>query len=419
MKAILIATAIVAAVGIAIVQHSRLSELHAETATLEAGRTTSAMKGDGRSRLATATQREATVAQIEFVHETMIEVMVAYHYRSEHHDQERMKQLFLAAMDFSGRDIARLVELLRDDPRLAGAEADEIADFCRHIFSEAAPFGLKDYLLANRDLPDWQNLFDSAFRNCLHADGRRAIKTFEEESARGNRDYATTAIRASVLLELAVSDPDKMLALAVSPEFSADPDALFKLGGFTANRIDNPSDHQRYLSAMWRAQERNPSPLLDEIRQDYVSGMGQRLYQWPAADAISLIDSGFTADERFSIVDTLARRGDLNDPGKWFDWFLRIDPKEWTAWTQREGVRDQHPLVTQIESRSIYDPQSSGGWLGKIPPGALRDEATLSYAWMIADRDPDRAAGYLAELPESKGKQNLVQRIENARNSEN
>lgn len=418
MKPILIATAMVAAVGIAIVQHSRLSELHAETASLEAGRTTSAMKRDDRSRPATATQREATDAQIELVHETMIEAMVAYQNRIARPDPGRMKQLLLAASDFSGRDIAHFIELMRNDPRLAGAEAEEIADVCREIFSEVAPFAWRDYLMANRDLPDWQHLFDSAVSNCLHANGRRAIKTFEEEFARGNRDYATTTIRTSVLLELAVSDPDKMLALAVSPEFAADPDALLNLGGFIANGIDNPSDHQRYLTAMWRAQERNPSPFLEKIRQDYVSGMGQWLYQWPAADAISLIDSGFTPDERFSTVDTLARRGDLNDPEKWFDWFLRIDPNAWEAWTQREGIRGRHPLVTQIESRSIYDPQSSGGWLGKIPPGALRDEATLSYAWMIADRDPDRAAGYLAELPESKGKQNLVQRIGNARKSE-
>lgn len=266
MKPILIATAMVAAVGIAIVQHSRLSDLHAENASLEAGRTTLAMKRDGRSRLATATQREATAAQIELVHETMIEAMVAYKNRIARPDSGRMKQVFLAASDFSSGDIARFVELLRGDPRLAGAEADEIADVCHYIFSDAAPFAWRDYLMANRDLPNWQNLFDSAFRMCLHADSRRAIKTFEEEFARGNRDYATTTIRTSVLLKLAVSDPDKMLALAVSPELAADPDALANLGGFIANGIDTPSDHQHYLTAMWRAQERNPSPLLEKIR---------------------------------------------------------------------------------------------------------------------------------------------------------
>ena len=418
MKPILIATTMVAAVGIAIVQHSRLSDLLAENASLEAGRTTAAMKRDDRSRPATATQREATVAQIEFVHETMIEAMVAFQNRTARPDPERMKQLFLAASDFSGRDIARLVEHLRNDPRLAGAEADEIAAACGEIFAEAAPFAWRDYLLANRDLPGWQNLFDSAFRNCLHADGRRAIKTFEEESARGNRDYATTAIRLGVLRELAVIDPDKMLALAVSPEFAADPAVHVDLGGVIAGRIDNPSDHQHYLTAMWRAQERNPSPLLEKIRQDYVSGMAGRFQEWPAADAIPLIDSGFTADERFSAAATIARRGDLNDTDKWIDWFLRIDPKAWEAWTQRQGIRDRHPLVIQIENRSIEDAKTAGCWLEKIPPGALRDEATLTYAWMIAERDPDRAAGYLAELPESKGKQNLVRRIGNARKSE-
>jgi hypothetical protein len=47
--------------------------------------------------------------------------------------------------------------------------------------------------------------------------------------------------------------------------------------------------------------------------------------------------------------------------------------------------------------------------------GQLRDEATLEYAWMIADRDPERAASYLDQLPQTEGKQNLEGKIKHAR----
>lgn len=415
MKPILIAIFVVAATGIAILQHLKLTDLQAETARLEAGKTTSATKRTDRSLPATEIHTEASTEQIEFVREAMIEAIVSFHKRTARNDPERMKQLMLAVREFSGNDIARLIELLHGDPRLAGLAAGQGVDACREIFAEAAPFAWKDYLEAHRDLPEWQNLFDAAVRNCLREDGKRTLAMIEKETARGNPNVATTGIRSSVLLELATSDPDKMLAMAASPEFTADPDALAHLGGASASTIQDLSGHQHFLAALQRAQEKNPSPALTKIREDYLSNMAQQLSDWPPADAISLIESGLTPDEQFSTVAAPARVSDLPDPEKWIDWFLKIDPKEWAAWTQRKGTRDRHPLVSQIESRAIQDLQAPSEWLKKIPPGDLRDEATLSYAWMIADRDPDRAASYLGELPESKGKQNLVKKIGKAK----
>ena len=50
-----------------------------------------------------------------------------------------------------------------------------------------------------------------------------------------------------------------------------------------------------------------------------------------------------------------------------------------------------------------------------MPPGDLRSKAVLEHAWTIVERDPDRASGYLAELPESKEKQDLVEKISEAK----
>jgi hypothetical protein len=417
MKPALIAAAVVAAALIATVQQIKLSDLNAETARLEAGKNPSPVKHADRS-IQAETQQEATTEQFEHVRETLIEVVLSYQDRTGRRDPERIKRLLLAAGNFSANDIAQLIPLLSDDPRLAGIDADRTFKACRKLFSEIAPFAWRDYLAAHRDLPGWQDLFDAAVANCLRADDKRALAMIEQETAKGNPEVATSGIRSSVLLALADSDPDKMLARAISPEFTADPDALFKLGGFVDDKLETPADHLRFLAALRRAQKKNPSPVLAEIRKDYVNEMANGLYQWPAVDAISLISSEFTPAERFHVAEQCASRIDLSDPEKWINWFLKIDPAEWSEWSKREGNPSKHPLVRQIASRSIQDSEEPARWLGMIPPGELREQATLEHAWTIADRDPDRAASYLAKLPDSKGKQNLIKKIGAARGAQ-
>ncbi|MES2924433.1 MAG: hypothetical protein V4819_22970 [Verrucomicrobiota bacterium] len=416
MKPILIATAILAAVGFAIVQQSKLSDLKAETARLEAGKTPSAVKRADRSLPAAEVPRQATAAQIELVRGTMAEALVAFQKRTSHPDPERMKQLLLAVRDFSGKDIARLLALLRDDPRLAGLEADKIVDACREIFSEAAPFAWRDYLESHRDLPDWQKLFDSAVSNCLKADGKRAIEQFEEETARGNRDFATSGIRTGVLLKLVASDPDKMLAMAASPEFAADPDALAHLGGFVDDQLKKPEDHLRFLAALRRATGKNPdSPLWQTVRKDYVREMSNQLQMWPFEPMKTLVDGEFTREEKWLVAEQASHRGDLEDKSKWADWFLGIDPAEWDRWAAGQPQRLLHPVIGMLGDWGRNDVAAASAWVEKLPPGDLRSKAVLEHAWSIADRDPDRAAGYLGELPESKGKQNLVKKIGKAK----
>jgi hypothetical protein len=416
MKPALIVTVILAAVGIAIVQHSKLSDLKAETVRLEAGKTPSAMKRADRSLPAVETPREATAAQIELVRETMIEALVAFQNRTARPDPERMKQLLLAVRDFSGKDIERLLALLRDDPRLAGMKADKIVDACRDIFSEAAPFAWRDYLEAHRDLPDWQKLFDSAVSNCLQADGKRAIEQFEDETARGNPDFATSGIRTGVLLKLAASDPDKMLAMAASPEFAADPDALAHLGGFVDDQLKKPEDHHRFLAALRRAAEKQPdSPLWQTIRKDYVREMTNQLPTWPFEQMKTLVDGEFSREEKWLAANQASHRGDLDDKSKWADWFLGIDLAEWDRWAADQPQKSKHPVISLLGDWGRNDVTAASAWVETMPAGDLRSKAVLEHAWTVADRDPDRATGYLAELPESKGKQNLVKKIGKAK----
>lgn len=415
MKPILIVTVVAAAVTVAVIQHRKLSDLKVETVRLEAVRTPPTSKRSGRASSSAEIPRQATPEQLELARETMVEALVSYQKRGTRLDPERMKQLFLAAGDFSGKDIATFIGLLGTDPRLAGLEGEAITDVCREIFSAAAPFAWKAYLEEHRDLPDWQNLFDSVVASCLRADGKRALAQFEEETARGNRDFASSSIRASVLRNLAASDPDKMLAMAALPDFAADPDALAHLGGGTASQLKKPDDHHRFLAALRRATGRNPdSSFLQTVRNDYIGAMRQQLQQWPLDSVQPLVDGEFTREEKQQFAEQVARRGDLENPSKWADWFLGIDLAEWDRKIEDGTQPAKHPLVSQVANWSRTDASAAAAWLEKVPPGDLRSKVVQAFAWTIADRDPDLAADYLDELPESTGKRNLLQKIGNA-----
>jgi hypothetical protein len=412
---ILVLTA-AAVAAVALHQQRRLTGLREEARRLENQASTSSSTGSRRAPV--EPPKEARPGQVEFARESMVETLLALQVRnggSNPEQAERLKRLLLAAKDLTARDMEAVMAALLSDARLAAVERDQILLICHQLFGGAAPFSWREYLAAHRELPDWQRHFDDVCRICLKEDGKRALALIEEETTRGNPEVATTGIRTSVLLELAASDPDKMLARAVSPELAADPDALAHLGGYVDDQFKEPADHRRFLAALRRAQEKNPSPVLAKIREDYTREMAGQLAGWPAAEAIALLESEFTADERFLVAYQSASRVDLSGPEPWVDWFLKIDPAEWSAWNTRRETFSKHPLVRQIEGRARKDAELPATWLAKIPPGALRDDATLSYAWMIADRDPERAAGYLGELPDSKGKQNLVKKIGKAR----
>jgi hypothetical protein len=415
MKPVILITAIVAAAGIAAVQHFKLSALKAETARLEAAPESSRVRRD-LDRPPPAIQPEATGAQIELFRGTLIQALVAFTNRKARPEPAQMKQLLLAAQSFSGSDIAQVLELLRADPLLADLEPHVITEACSGIFSESAPFAWRDYLNSNRDLPDWQQLFDAAVRQCLQADSKQAIEQFEKEAARGNPDFATTGIRSAVLMKLATSDPDKMLALAVSPEFAADPDALAHLGGFVDDRFSRPEEHHRFLAALRRAAEKHPgNPLWQTIRKDYVREMSGQLSQWPFEEMKLLVEGEMSREEMLLVAEKASHRSDLEDKSRWADWFLGIDPVEWDRWIAGQPQKFAHPVIQMLGDWGRNDVAAASAWLETLPPGELRSKAVLAHAWAIADREPDRAAAYLAELPESKGRQNLVSKIEKAR----
>lgn len=417
MKSSIILVLTVAVVAVfAIHRQDRLAELKEETLRLER-QSPEAQSKRHRTKLIPE-QADAPAAQVEFVRESLVELFVLRRNRSEEPDPEHaelMKRLFLAAKDLSARDMESVINALSTDSRFAGMEREGIIEACYSIFGRTAPFAWREYLISHRDLPHWQNLFETANSKCMRDDAKRALELIEQETALGNPEVATSDIRSSVLLALADSNPDKMLALAVSPELAADPDALAHLGGFVDDRLENPADHQRFLAALRRAQQKNPSPVLDKIREDYVREMCNQLPRWPFEEMKLLVEGELSKNEKLLIAEKASHLSDLDEKGKWANWFLGIDPDEWDAWIKTQPQKFRHPAIGLMNVWAREDIAASETWLEKMPLGDLRNATALEFAWTITDRDPDRAAGYLDQLPASKGKENLLRKIEKSR----
>ena len=203
-----------------------------------------------------------------------------------------------------------------------------------------------------------------------------------------------------------------MLARAMTPEFASDPEILSHLGGFVASSLKDPSEHQRFLTALSRRQRDNePSPRLAKIRAEYLAGLSQSLAEFTFEDTSVLIDSEFTPAEKLAAVATLSNRGDLSEPAKWADWLLKIDSPTWENWKAAKGTKDRYPATEVLSNWARQDYQAAAKWLENVPDGPLKADMSLEYAWNITGIDPLKAATYLPQLPVGETRTNLVNKI--------
>jgi len=348
--------------------------------------------------------------------EEIVTAILAFkdHRRSAAPDQaERWRNMLLTGTKFSAADIGRFMQQLMEDPRLTGLlNEGEIIQICLRIFPETAPVAAMKLMEGHRDMPEWNAHYAACFSAFLVANTRDAIRWFDEQTALGNPDVANANFRWSILIREARVDPDKMIARAMTPEFSSDPETLTHLGGFVASSLKDPSEHQRFLTALSRIQRaHDPSPPLAKIRAEYLAGLSEPLANFRFEDSSVLIDSEFTPDEKLAFVATLSNRGDLSDPAKWADWLLKIDSPTWENWKAAKGTKDRYPATAVLSNWARQDNQAAGKWLENVPDGPLKADMSLEYAWNIAGIDPLRAATYLPQLPAGKGKTNLVNKI--------
>lgn len=416
MKSFLVITAILAAaMTVGVFQNSKLRDLKRQSVSLE-GRSAASTE----DRLAGSSESppfpdQASHAERDSLREEIVAAFLPFKDRSPSGGPDpaaRRRTMMLTSAKFGAEDIEHLLEQLQKDPRLAGLSPDQILESCLDIFSETTPAAAMKFLEGHRDLREWDGQYARCQRQFLIANPRDAIRSYEQQAAAGNPDVEDSGIRQTVLLQEARIDPDRMLARALSPDFASDADALARLGSFVASTLNEPSEHQRFLAALRRAQAGEvPSPQLEKIRAEYVAGLSKSLVDFTFEDSSALVDSEFTPDEKLALAGTASHQGYPSEPAKWADWFLKIDPDAWKEWNARKGTKGKHPASDIVSNWAQSDYQAAGKWLESVPAGELKSEMTLDYAWRIAGIDPDHAATYLHELPESKPKRNLIKKI--------
>lgn len=413
----IVVTALAAITPIAWLQNVQLHNLKAETAELE--QMARSLGGNhNHARIDPDTVRpdsnEMATERVRF--QQLVTGLLLAHFEGSRLDREEprkfQKELLEIARGFSPEDIKIVVDALEAESRLPGEAGLAVAG---EIIQEAAPFAWLDYLGTRREVDHWQEIHSNCFVKCLQSDPRRALLLYEQAVAAGNADFATTGVRQGVLMELSVQDPDRMLELAMTPGFAADPDALFRLGGFVDDRMETFADHQRFMAALRRAAAAEPeSTTVATIRGDFVREITNELGRWPISEVKPLVDSEFTRDEKLHALQLASQRGDLESITGWADWFLEVDPETWAEWGNSQSERTRHPLVHLAANWASSDPDASAAWLDEMPAGSLRTDVVLEFAWSLADHDPQRAAGYLDELPDSKRKRELEELVESA-----
>ena len=327
-----------------------------------------------------------------------------------------LKNWFEKAQRFSAANIREFVAL-------SGNEASDYSILSKTVskggtvgalFSEAVPFQMLIFLEESRDLLGWETLFNQGFEQCLISDPSEALLLYENGIKAKKAEFQTSRIRTEVLNALARWQPDRMLELALRSEFQDDPEALNYLGSRAEAQMGNPVEAVQFLEALDRKLEKESElTFLQELRGDFVNAMSER----PFGEVKEFVSLAFDRQEQlqfFAQHNAIRGYGERGEWNQWGDWFLEIEPSEWKEWAGESRQEGKHPLVTLIRNSAQRNRSFGESYLKRIPEGPLRDEATLEFALGLAGWQPERAAVYLEELPDSEGKTKLEKKIESS-----
>lgn len=411
---IIIAVFVAVALSIGIFQHSRLIRLSGETAFLERQLPSPGSARRGRESPLAEPSIPASQDEIDFIREQLISGLT----RSLDYwlTPENRRKMLLIAARFSAREMEALLLSLHSDPRHADLPAGKAIEAMLEIFSGTAPAATLEFLQAHREIAHWDGKFSGAFYSLLRTDPSQGIRWFEEQEALGNPDIQNPELRRSFLLRFAGIDPDKMLTRALSPAFASNPDSLSRLGNSLAATLNQPSERQQFLTALRRAAHSNsPSPQLDKIRSDFISGIARELAVASFDDAQMLVESEFSPDEKLAFAAHMRHSPDFIDPEKWAAWSLKIDPAAWGEWSQRTKARANHPAIRILSNWARRDDAAAAKWLEDIPAGDLKTSMTREFISTVAEFNPDKAISYLALIPEGESKVDSIRRINEVR----
>ena len=399
---------------IGIFQHSRLTGLTEETASLERQLPTAGSTRMGRESFPIEPSIPASQDEIDFLREQLISGLTrASDFRLT---PENRRKMLLSSAKFSAQEMEALLGSLHSDSRLTDVSPEKSIEAMLDIFSGTAPAATLEFLKAHREIAHWDGRFSQAFHSLLMANPSQGIRWFEEQETRANPDVQNPEVRRSFLMTFARIDPDKMLAHALSPNFASDPDTLSRLGIFVASQLTQPSERQQFFAALRRTQRSfGPSPQLGKIRSNCISGITRELTVSSFDDAQMLVESEFGPDEKLAFAYQLANSPDFIDREKWADWALKIDPAAWRERSKRTKTGADHPAIQILSNWARLDEAAAGKWLGDIPAGDLKTAMACEFISTVAQVNPDKASKYLPLIPDGKSKEMTIKRINEVR----
>ena len=351
--------------------------------------------------------------EVSRIHEEMVDFF--QNFKQGQADQATIQKIrmdfYKNAQNFSAENIAELASLFKGDPdfpwKVVGPE------FLHEIFVDTIPFEVMDYVENNPNLQQDEFLFVNAFRKSLQQDLPRAMKRYEEGVEMGDPKFQTSSIRSSLLIGLAPNHTEQMLNLAISPEFQADTDAVMHLGGFLDDRLETPEEFMNFLFTVERVMdEKGDSEFLQTVRKDFIRESQQKIRNWNFEGVEQFVSGAMSQDEQFGFLANTRNIAGFEEPEKWADWFQKITLDDWRDWAGDDPALKKHPLESLIQNATRGNLVDLGEKvLTQMAKGELRNEVMLTFAWSLADRYPEKAATYLDQLPQSKGRKRLVKKI--------
>lgn len=419
----IVITILVTALMIAISQQSRLRDLENEAASFSEETKRALIESRGRSTRVPESKSEPTPqADLILLEDSFAEILIASRRENPSRvflDPALRERLALIVSNLSPSEFSDALESFQSAAALAEILPNEIVETFLQNFSDYAPYASLNYLSNHPKTKNREQLLSRAFHQFSRENPRDAIRWFDEQARLGGPDIEK--LRSTLLIAEATLDADNLLARAISPEFTANPDHIKGLGSSIAASLKDASQHHQFLGALRRAERKpNASPQLAKIRTDYVGEITQRMIRWPQEAVESLVDSEFTQDEKFIFASKASRYGALSGYARKGDWFMKIDQDTWVDWAEKSGQPSKHPAVSHLSTWARHSEKTAAAeWLAKQKPSPLKEKMTLEYAWTITEADPAAAEVYLPEIPESKGKKNLIKRINKATATDN
>lgn len=284
--------------------------------------------------------------------------------------KECQDQLFRGFALLDSVEILTMIRQLESNPNLPDALRKNPAEECVGILMEVNPKVLLDVVPSLKDYPATNAAMNGAFYNWLRASPVAAVKWFDDAMQKGDPVARSPGFLNDVILEEVRQDPAHALTRALSQEAEGDPQSIASLGANIAQRLDEVDENLAFFSALRQQIGKSPdSAALARIRAYYVSELGDRLYQWPFASAVALLDTDFTAAEKATAARGLFR-GYLDEREKWATWIIGLAPPA-------EG---ESPLKDFISGWFQADPLAAAKWLEQAPPGELKDQLLEKYA---------------------------------------